>query len=67
MPHSTHTDGSLEAPTAYGWCAWHKGFSSGVRVMQIHEQGSGPGTGRNLLACSPCREVHGLVPLSDRP
>ncbi|MGW3152382.1 hypothetical protein ACWDG1_49070 [Streptomyces sp. NPDC001177] len=67
MPQATHEGSLVETPTGYGWCAWHKDFSSGVRVIQIHEQGSGPGTGRNPLACGPYREAHGLLPLSDQP
>lgn len=55
-----------ELPTGYGWCAWHRKYSRGVRLIQVHEQGSGPSTAGNLFACGPCREVHGLVPLADR-
>jgi hypothetical protein len=52
-------------PGSYGYCAWHKGTASGVRLIQVQEQGSGPGGG--AYACQPCRESYGLVPFSDRP
>lgn len=58
-PPAQHT------PTAYGYCAWHKGHAEGVRLIQAREQGSGPGY--SLFACPPCREVHRLVPYADRP
>lgn len=51
--------------TAYGWCSWHEAHASGVRLIQAHEQGSGPGGG--AFACRPCRESFGLVPFSERP
>ncbi|MEU7658709.1 hypothetical protein AB0B60_09530 [Streptomyces lincolnensis] len=52
-------------PSAFGWCAWHKGHAEDLRLIQIHEQGSG--AGGNLFACGPCRQAHHLVPLADRP
>ncbi|MFI9168802.1 hypothetical protein [Streptomyces lincolnensis] len=67
MAEPTQTAGTATSPTAYGWCAWHQGHSGGVRLMDAFECGSGPGTGRNLFACAPCRETHHLVPLADRP
>lgn len=53
------------APVAYGWCSWHEGYAGGIRLIHVHEQGSGPGGG--IFACGPCRDVHGLVPFSDQP
>lgn len=50
--------------TGYGWCAWHQGDARGVRLIQVHEQGSG--SGGNCFACGPCREAYDLVPLADR-
>lgn len=52
-------------PTGFGWCAWHQAYARGVRLIQIHEQGSGPGG--NCFACPSCREAYDLVPLADRP
>ena len=52
-------------PTAYAWCSWHDGFAEGVRLIDVIEQGSG--SGGNLFACEPCREIHRLVPYADRP
>lgn len=52
-------------PGSYGYCAWHQAFASGVRLIQVQEQGSGPGGG--AFACRPCRESYGLVPFADRP
>lgn len=52
------------APVAYGWCSWHEGHAAGVRLITVHEQGSGPGGG--IFACSPCRELHRLVMFADR-
>lgn len=51
------------APAAYGWCSWHEGYASGIRLIHVHEQGSGPGGG--IFACGPCRETHRLVPFAD--
>lgn len=52
-------------PTAFGWCAWHKGMAEGVRLIEVIEQGSG--RGGDLFACEPCRQIHRLVPYADRP
>lgn len=52
------------APVAYGWCSWHEGHASGLRLITVHEQGSGPGGG--AFACGPCRELHHLVPFADQ-
>lgn len=56
---------AAHAPTSYGYCSWHEGNASGVRLIHIHEQGSGPGGG--AFACLPCRESYDLVPVADRP
>ncbi|MFC8102741.1 hypothetical protein [Streptomyces sp. NPDC057363] len=52
-------------PMAYGYCSWHRGYSAGIRVIEVVEQGTGPG--RVQSACGPCREEHHLVPYADRP
>jgi hypothetical protein len=58
---------AANTPTAYGWCAWHQGHARGVRLIQVIEQGSGPGTAGNRFACHPCRQAYDLVPLADQP
>ncbi|MFF0227572.1 hypothetical protein [Streptomyces sp. NPDC004629] len=65
MAETTQTEATPDKPTAYGWCTWHKGAADGIRLISAIEQGSGPGVG--LFACGPCRDVYGLVPLTDRP
>ncbi|MDV7220627.1 hypothetical protein [Streptomyces prunicolor] len=65
MQHDTETGTTQDSPRAFGWCAWHKGHAENVRLIDVHEQGSG--VGGNLFACEPCRETHRLVPLADRP
>ncbi|MGQ4439862.1 hypothetical protein ACN6LI_004735 [Streptomyces violaceoruber] len=52
-------------PMTYGYCSWHRGYSAGIRVIEVVEQGTGPG--RVQSACGPCREEHALVPYADRP
>ena len=54
------------SPTGYGWCAWHQAFASGVRLIQVRDAGSGPGSGGNAFACNSCRVAYDLVPLADR-
>jgi hypothetical protein len=66
MNQRTDTPTASTTPTAYGRCHWCKTFAAGVRLVDVIEQGSGPGTAGNLFACTPCRETHGLVPLADR-
>lgn len=61
QPATTEED----APTAYGWCAWHQGHAEGIRLIDAIEQGSGSGI--THFACAPCRARYGLVPLADRP
>lgn len=53
------------APAAFGYCSWHEGHARGVRLVGIHEQGSGPGGG--VFACGPCRAAYDLVAIGDRP
>lgn len=65
MADTTHTPDTPNTPTAYGYCAWHRGSAEGVRLIEVHEQGSGPGGG--VFACPPCMEAHRLVPFADRP
>lgn len=54
-----------DTPSSYGFCAWHQAFASGVRLITVQEQGSGPGGG--AFACRPCREAYELTPFADRP
>lgn len=49
----------------YGYCSWHRGYSAGIRVIEVVEQASGPG--RVQSACEPCRDMFGLVPYADQP
>lgn len=65
MAETTHTPDTDDTPGAFGWCAWHQGHARGVRLIQVHEQGPGPGG--SLFACRPCRESYDLVPFADRP
>lgn len=67
MKTTDHTQTPEETPPrSYGYCAWHKGFAEGVRLIQAIEQPSSGG-GANLFACAPCRHIHRLVPYADRP
>jgi hypothetical protein len=52
---------------AFGYCAWHQGNSRGVRLIQVEEAGSGPGTFGSRYACHSCRQAYDLVPFADRP
>ncbi|GLW45503.1 hypothetical protein Stsp02_11650 [Streptomyces sp. NBRC 14336] len=67
MAEPTQTEDTPTTPTGWGWCAWHKRYTAGVRLIDVIEQGSGPGSAGNLFACGPCRETYRLVPLADRP
>jgi len=67
MAGTTQTPGAPTTPTAYAYCAWHGGVTRDVRLIQIDETGSGPGTGRQKFACHPCQIEYGLVPLADQP
>jgi hypothetical protein len=55
---------AAHAPTSYGFCSWHRAHAEGVRLINVHEQGSGPGGG--AFACQPCRQAYDLVPFADR-
>jgi hypothetical protein len=61
----TQTADTPNTPTGYGWCAWHQNYARGVRLIEAHEEASGPRG--NVFACRPCREAYDLVPLADRP
>ena len=50
---------------SYAWCSWHRSFTNTARLIQVIEQGSGPGG--NLFACANCRDIYRLVPLADQP
>lgn len=72
MNESTQDQNPENSPTAartepmtYGYCSWHRGYSAGIRAIEVVEQGSGPG--RVQSACVPCRERFNLVPYADRP
>lgn len=65
MHDDTQPTQTADTSGAFGWCAWHQGHTRGVRLIQVHEQGSGPGGGS--FACRPCREAYDLVPLADQP
>ncbi|MFB7916641.1 hypothetical protein [Streptomyces sp. NPDC056061] len=47
------------------WCHWHEGPSGTAVLIEIIEQGSGPGHAR--YTCAPCREQRRLVPYDERP
>ncbi|MGA5108693.1 hypothetical protein [Streptomyces pseudogriseolus] len=64
MSDLTGSTPEQDTPRAYGWCAWHGNFAAGVRLIEVIEQGSGPGGAR--FACAPCRKVFGLVPFADQ-
>jgi hypothetical protein len=65
MSETTQPTVTEDTPTAYAFCAWHKEFAGGVRLIEVIEQGSG--AGGTLYACTPCRTRYGLVPFADRP
>lgn len=67
MSQESQAAATANTPTGYGWCAWHQGHAEGVRLIEVIEQGSGPGTAGNHFACRPCRQGYGLVPLADQP
>ncbi|MFR0354187.1 hypothetical protein [Streptomyces sediminimaris] len=74
MAETTQTAPQTETPSSsaqgstrsWAYCAWHKAYSDTTRLVQLEDAGSGFGV-PGLFACAPCREVHGLVPLADRP
>ncbi|MFF4662201.1 hypothetical protein [Streptomyces sp. NPDC001282] len=62
--HSIHAvpgPGSAESD----WCDCHKGPSGTAVLIEIVEQGSGPGT--VLYACALCREQRRLRPYGEQP
>lgn len=66
MADHTQPEGTPTTPTAFGYCAWHSGYARGVRLVQLHDAGSGHG-GRGHFACLSCRQAYDLVPLADQP
>ncbi|WP_392971256.1 hypothetical protein [Streptomyces sp. LN245] len=67
MDDTTQTERATASPDDYGRCAWHDGVTRELRLIQIVETGSGPGTAGQRYACHPCQIRFGLVPLADRP
>ncbi|MFJ9536622.1 hypothetical protein ACIRPX_05125 [Streptomyces sp. NPDC101225] len=65
MQQPTDTPATPASPREWAHCAWHGAMSDTARLVQIIEQGSGPGA--NLFACAPCREVYRLAPIADQP
>jgi len=65
MAENTQSQPNTGDSTAYGWCAWHENFARGVRLIGVHEQGSG--AGGNFFACPACRDTYDLTPLADLP
>lgn len=63
MSESTQTEHTSDSPASYGYCSWHQRFAGGVVLINIIEQGSGPGAVH--YACAPCIEQHRLVPFTD--
>jgi hypothetical protein len=59
MAAQKKTQDTAGASTRFGWCHWHQGPSGTAVLIQVIEQGSGPGYA--LYACAPCREQRGLV------
>ncbi|MFI5755604.1 hypothetical protein [Streptomyces sp. NPDC051569] len=55
---------TASAPALHTWCDWHAGPSETAVLIDVIEQGSGPGITR--FACAPCREQRGLTPYADR-
>jgi len=49
----------------YGFCAWHKAYAYGVRVISLVRKGRG--VTFVLYACGSCRDLYGLTPQADRP
>jgi hypothetical protein len=64
MAKRTQGQAAEGTPTGYGYCSWHNRFAADVRLIDMTEQGTGPGAGH--YACGPCRETHRLVPYADR-
>lgn len=66
MSQDPETEKTSAVPIGIGYCAWHKDIARGVRLVRIHEGGSGPNAAGRKFACAPCLEKFGLVPLADR-
>jgi hypothetical protein len=66
MADDMRTEGTPNTPSSFGYCAWHHGYSRGVRLVQLADQGSGRGTPGHF-ACHSCREAYDLTPLADLP
>jgi hypothetical protein len=58
-PPQTHNQ------TGWGYCSWHQRFAADVRLINVIEQGSGPGDAH--YACPDCRNLHGLTLFADQP
>jgi hypothetical protein len=65
MTEPTRAPNAPTIPTTFAWCSWCEIFAGTCRLVQIIEQGSGPGGG--LFACEPCRAERRLVPVADQP
>ncbi|MGP4048797.1 hypothetical protein [Streptomyces sp. 2A115] len=65
-PAKQQTEDTSVTPVGYGYCAWHSGYSRGVRLVQLADEGSGHGS-RGHFACTSCRQAYDLVPLADQP
>lgn len=55
-----------ESTRALAYCSWHQGYSDTTRLVQMTDQGSGPGA-PGLFACADCRENFRLTPVADQP
>ncbi|GGK65518.1 hypothetical protein [Streptomyces flaveus] len=64
QPDSGSNPGQRQT-SRFGYCSWHQGHSSGVRLISVQEQGSGPGGGQ--YACHSCRVAYDLVPFAKEP
>ncbi|MGX9919461.1 hypothetical protein ACWIG4_06360 [Streptomyces sp. NPDC002248] len=47
-----------------GWCHWHKSRGKDVRLVQVIEQGSGPGY--EFYGCAACRTKFHLAPFAEQ-
>lgn len=66
-PDGGSTSGHGQQPSSFGYCSWHQGYSRGIRLIQVEEAGSGPGTFGSRFACHSCRTAYDLVPFADQP
>ncbi|MGM9380359.1 hypothetical protein [Streptomyces antibioticus] len=64
MAEPTQATVQEDTPTPSGWCHWHQGHADGIRLINVIEQGSGPGATQS--ACPPCISAHGLTLFKDR-